>query len=54
MIADRLTDRQLRILAWAGWWFFVAALAASGLLDLAEGRRGHRVDPRRVQSPSLS
>ncbi len=37
MIADRLTDRQLRILAWAGWWFFVAALATSGLLDLADG-----------------
>lgn len=27
-------DRELRRLAWAGWWFFVAALAASGLVDL--------------------
>jgi hypothetical protein len=31
---NRPGDRALRRLAWAGWWFFVAALAVSGLLDL--------------------
>jgi hypothetical protein len=30
-------DRTLRRVAWVGGWFFVAALAASGLLDLAGG-----------------
>ena len=30
-------DRTLRRVAWGGGWFFVAALAVSGLLDLAGG-----------------
>jgi hypothetical protein len=33
---NRLSERTLRGAAWAGWWFFVAALVASGLLELAE------------------
>ena len=37
---SRLTDRQLRRLAWAGWWFLIAALAVSGLLDLVDGGVG--------------
>jgi len=33
---NRLTERTLRRVAWTGWWFFVAALVASGLLELAD------------------
>ncbi len=33
---NRLSERTLRRVAWTGWWFFVAALVASGLLELAE------------------
>ncbi len=34
---NRLTDRQLRVLAWAGWWFFASTLPLSGGLELAHG-----------------
>ena len=33
----RLTDRRLRRLAWAGWWFFASTVAVSGALELAHG-----------------
>ena len=33
-------DPTLRRVAWAGWWFFVATLVASGLLDLVDGGAG--------------
>ncbi len=34
---SRLSEGFLRRAAWAGWWFFVVALAATGLMDLSQG-----------------
>jgi len=36
VIAERLTDRQLSTLAWASWWFFVAAMVGSAIATLAD------------------
>ncbi len=33
---SRLTDRQLRRLSWAGWWFFVVSLLARVALTVAQ------------------
>jgi len=34
---SRLSEGFLRRAAWAGWWFFVVAMAATGLMDLSQG-----------------
>jgi hypothetical protein len=33
---NRLGERTLRRVAWTGWWFFVGALVASGMVELAD------------------